>query len=181
MANQYADEFIREELAKRIDLTEANVRVDFKWAGGVIADKDRDRIIKKLQADIEKYKAGSDDDTALITSQLKVDKLSVNQELTDDEKEEISTSKEQAEASDGHPVAIEKNKEKQRFLPNQTTTVHQEATRKENRMIMYTVRNDTAKRPDNYNIQESCKEVIKSLKCMHILHTLLFTLRTIFM
>ena len=65
---------------------------------GVIADKDR--IIKKLQADIEKYKAGSDDDTALITSQLKVNKLSVNQELTDDEKEEISTSKEQAEASD---------------------------------------------------------------------------------
>ena len=45
---------------------------------------------------------------------------------------------------------------------------------------MYTVRNDPAKRPDNYNIQESCKEVIKSPKCMHILHTLLFTLYSIF-
>ena len=77
----------------------------------VIADKDR--MIKKLQADIERHQNDAKD----LTSQLKVKQSSVEQEHADNEKREVLEPKGQSDARDG--VLIMQSKGKDNTLSTQ--------------------------------------------------------------
>ena len=144
----------REELSttkdKMFDLN-CQLTQQFDQKNRVIADKDT--IIKKLKAEIEMYKAGSNDAKGL-TSQSKVEQLSVKQELVDNKKKEMLESRTQTEARAG--ASVVQSKEKQL---NQAKAVKQETKRKEGRVI--TNRNEPAQRSDGHTsiVKESCKEV----------------------
>ena len=144
----------REELSTTKDkMFDLNYQLtqQFDQKNRVIADKDT--IIKKLKAEIEMYKAGSNDAKGL-TSQSKVEQLSVKQELVDNKKKEMLESRTQTEARAG--ASVVQSKEKQ---PNQAKAVKQETKRKEGRVI--TNRNEPAQRSDGHTsiVKESCKEV----------------------
>ena len=144
----------REELSTTKDkMFDLNYQLtqQFDQKDRVIADKDT--IIKKLKAEIEMYKAGSNDAKGL-TSQSKVEQLSVKQELFDNKKKEMLESRTQTEARAG--ASVVQSKEKQ---PNQAKAVKQETKRKEGRVI--TNRNEPAQRSDGHTsiVKESCKEV----------------------
>ena len=144
----------REELSatkdKMFDLN-CQLTQQFDQKNRVIADKDT--IIKKLKAEIEMYKAGSNDAKGLM-SQSKVEQLSVKPELVDNTKKEMLESRTQTEARAG--ASVVQSKEKQ---PNQAKVVKQETKRKEGRVI--TNRNEPAQRYDGHTsiVKESCKEV----------------------
>ena len=144
----------REELSTTKDkMFDLNYQLtqQFDQKNRVIADKDT--IIKKLKAEIEMYKAGSNDAKGL-TSQSKVEQLSVKQELVDNKKKEMLESRTQTETRAG--ASVVQSKEKQ---PNQAKAVQQETKRKEGRVI--TNRNEPAQRSDGHTsiVKESCKEV----------------------
>ena len=81
----------------------------------VIADKDR--MIKKLHADIERHQNDAKD----LTSQLKVKQSSVEQEHADNEKREVLEPKGQSDARDG--VLIMQSKGKDNTLSTQVKAV----------------------------------------------------------
>ena len=142
-----------ELLATKSKMSDLNCQLSqqFDQMSGVIADKDT--IIKKLKAEIEMYKAGSNDAKGL-TSQSKVEESSVKQKFADNKKKEMFESRTQTVAKAG--ASVVQNKVKQ---PNQAKAVQQETKRKEGRVI--TNRNEPAQRSDSHTsiVKESCKEV----------------------
>ena len=114
----------------------------------VIADKDR--MIKKLQADIERHQ----NDVKDLTSQLKVKQSSVEQENADNEKKEVLEPKGQSDARDG--VLIMQSKGKDNTLPNQAKSVRQEVQKR-----VITDMNKPGQRAGSivYNIPDICKQV----------------------
>ena len=102
----------------------SNLKQKIDQLSGVIADKDR--IIKKLEAEIEMYKS----DAKGLTSQSKVEELSVKHELaTDNTKKEMLECNTPTEAKAG--ASVVQNKEKQ---PNQPKDVQQEAKREDRKV-----------------------------------------------
>ena len=177
----------REELSATKDkLFDLNCQLSRQFDQKKRAIADKDTIIKKLKAEIEMYKAGSNDAKGL-TSQSKVEQLSVKQELVDNKKKEMLESRTQTEARAGASVLVVQNKDKQLVdnkkkemlesrtqtkaragasvaqnkekQPNQAKAVQQETKRKEGRVI--TNRNEPAQRSDSHTsiVKESCKEV----------------------
>ena len=172
----------REELlATKDKLFDLNCQLSRQFDQKKRAIADKDTIIKKLKAEIEMYKAESNDAKGL-TSQSKVEQLSVKQELVDNKKKEMLESRSQTEARAGASVLVVQNKEndnkKKEMLesrtqteamagasvvqnkekqPNQAKVVQQETKRKEGRVI--TNRNEPAQRSDSHTsvIKESCK------------------------
>ena len=177
----------REELSATKDkLFDLNCQLSRQFDQKKRAIADKDTIIKKLKAEIEMYKAGSNDAKGL-TSQSKVEQLSVKQELVDNKKKEMLESRTQTEARAGASVLVVQNKEKQLVdnkkkemlesrtqtearaaasvaqnkekQPNQAKAVQQETKRIEGRVIIN--RNEPAQRSDSHTsiVKESCKEV----------------------
>ena len=172
----------REELlATKDKLFDLNCQLSRQFDQKKRAIADKDTIIKKLKAEIEMYKAESNDAKGL-TSQSKVEQLSVKQELVDNKKKEMLESRTQTEARAGASVLVVQNKEndnkKKEMLesrtqteamagasavqnkekqPNQAKVVQQETKRKEGRVI--TNRDEPAQRSDSHTsvIKESCK------------------------
>ena len=140
----------REELlATKDKLFDLNCQLSRQFDQKKRAIADKDTIIKKLKAEIEMYKAESNDAKGL-TSQLKVEQLSVKQELVDNKKKEMLESRTQTEARAGASVLVVQNKENQ-LVDNKKKEILESRTQTEARagasvLVVQNKENDNKKK-----------------------------------